>query len=115
MADEIAGELVEDDELAAARGDGEVVVAEFPVELVGVQSGGVDQMAGAKCPAGGGEGMDVGAAFDVLHTAVEVQMDSGPHGLGGVGERGRPGADDAFVGDFECAEGARSQMGLAGP
>lgn len=114
VADEIAGELVEDDELAAARGDGEVVVAEFPVEFVGVESGGVDQVAGAQRSPGGGEGVDFVVAVDVPHPAVEVQMDSGAHGLGGVGERGGPGADDALVGDFERAEGTRSQMGLAG-
>ena len=55
VADQVAGELVEDDELAAARGDGELVVAEPPVDLVGVQSGGVDQVAGAQRAAAGGD------------------------------------------------------------
>ena len=45
--------------------------------------------------------------------AVEVQVDSGAHGLGGVGEGGRPGADDALAGDFEGAERAGSQVRFA--
>lgn len=71
-------------------------------------------MAGVQRSPGGGEGVDVVAAVDVAHAAVEVQMDSGAHGLGGVGQRRRPGADDALVGDFERAEGAGAQVGFAG-
>ncbi|AOW90259.1 hypothetical protein BC342_31290 [Streptomyces olivaceus] len=52
VPDEGAGERVVDDELAPARGDGEVVEAETPVEGVGVQSGRVDEPAGVQGPRG---------------------------------------------------------------
>ena len=48
MLDERARELVEHDQLAAPRRDGEAVVAEHAVELVGVQAGGVDEVARAQ-------------------------------------------------------------------
>ncbi len=112
MADELAGELVEDDELTAARGDGEGVVAELPVEFVGVQSGGVDEEAGAQQAAAGGQFM-VGGAGDALHPAVEMQVDTAADGLGGVGEGGRPRADDALAGDVERAQGAGSEVRFA--
>lgn len=52
VADQGAGERVVDDELSPARGDREVVVAQAPVEGVGVQSGRVDEPPGVQGPRG---------------------------------------------------------------
>ena len=41
-----AGQLVEDDQLAPARRDGELVVTEAPVDEVGAETGGIDHPGG---------------------------------------------------------------------
>lgn len=118
VADEVAGELVVDDELSAARCDGEGVVPEEAVDLIGVQSGGVDQRPGAERAAGGGQGMDtgaglitgLGAGLDGRDAAVQVQVDAGQDRLGGEGERGGPRTDDGLVGNLQRTERARPQV-----
>src|SRR4029077_12759537 len=55
-----AGQLVEDQHLTAARGDGESVVADLAVEVVGAQAGSVDDPAAADVAGGGDQGGVVG-------------------------------------------------------
>lgn len=106
VPDQAPGELVEDDELAATRGDGEVVVAEPPVEGVGVETGRVDHPTGV-------EGTSRRALDALFHPAVEVQVHSVPDGLRGVGQRGGPGVDDALAGDLQRPQRAGAQVRLA--
>ncbi|CAM5568473.1 hypothetical protein SGLAM104S_09796 [Streptomyces glaucescens] len=113
VPDQGAGELVVDEELAAARGDGEVVVTELPVEGVGVQSGRVDEPVGAQGAPGGGQLVDAVPPGGLLDAALEVQVDAVADGLGGVGEGGGPGADDGLAGDVQGAERARSEVRFA--
>ncbi|GAA3487932.1 hypothetical protein GCM10018987_20150 [Streptomyces cremeus] len=114
VPDEGPGLLGEDQELAAARGDGEVVDAEEAVDVVGVEAGGVDEEAGAEGAAGGVEEMPVRVGADPGDTGAQAQFDSGTDRLGGVREGGGPGVDDALVRDFERAEGAGAEVGFAG-
>ncbi len=114
VADEGAGEPVVDDELAPARGDGEVVVAEGPVEGVGVQPGGVDEATGVQRAARGVEPVDAVRVTGVRDGRVEVQVDSAADRLDGVGQGRRPRADDALAGDVQGAEGAGAEVGFAG-
>ena len=114
MPDQRAGELIEHEELAAARGDGEVVAAEPPVEAVGVQPGRVDEVAGAQGAAGGVQEVAFLVPVDLPDGGVQVEFDTGADGLGGVGQGGGPGADDALAGNVQGAQGAGAEARLAG-
>ena len=105
--------FVEDDQLAPARGHGEVVVAETSVEGVGVQSGRVDEVPGAQGAPAGGEDMAAALPTRLLHAGVEVQVHSVPDRLGGVPQCRRPGADDALAGHVQSAERAGAEVRFA--
>ncbi len=113
MPDQVAGGLVEDEQLAPARGDGEVLASDQGVEDVGVQSAGVHEEAGPERPAPGDEPVVRRARTHLLHPAVQVQVHSGADGLGGVREDGRPRADDRLARHVERGERAGTQVGLA--
>ena len=114
VVDERPAELVEDDQLAAARCDGEPVVAGHAMDLVRVQPGGVDDPAcrqralrrvdpplPAVQPA---QARDPGEA---------AQLDAGEDGLRGAGQRRRPRADDVLVGHLQRAERSGAEVRLA--
>jgi hypothetical protein len=83
---------------------------EVAVEGVGVQSGRVDEVAGAEGASGGGEEVRAVSPTDFAHRRVEVQVDSVPDRLRRVRQCRRPGADDALAGHVQGAERTRAEM-----
>ena len=114
MLHERSRELVEDDQLAAPRSDGEAIVAEHPVDLVGAQPGRVHQIARAQRTARRGEPKAGGLEpLDGRDGSRSAQVAAGQHRLGRVGERGGERADEPLVGHLERAVRARPEMRLS--
>ena len=111
-----AGQLVEDQQFTAARGDGESVVAELGVEVVGAQAGSVDDPPAADVAGGGDQGGVVGGLGAGQHVGdgrAAAQLDAALDGVGGQREVGGPGADDGFAGHGESGQGAGAEFGDA--
>ena len=96
-------------QLAPARHDGEAVVAEHAVEVVGAETGGVDDPARADVAAIGAQHRALDADLDGRDPVAQKEVRAPVHGLGRVGEGGGPRADDRLVGDREPAERAGAE------
>ena len=107
-------ELVEHDQLPAARCHGKAVVTEHAVQLVAVQPRHVHEEARRERPGRRVHAQPpFGASLDACHGLVEAQLAAREHGLGGERERRREGTDDALVGNLERALGAGTEMRLS--
>ena len=71
VVDQATGQLVEDEQLTPAGRDGEVLVTERPVEVVGAQPGGVDDHPGLDGPVGRGQDGRLGAYVDPGHLRLQ--------------------------------------------
>ena len=108
-----AGELVEDEQLAAARRDGEAVVpnigstssAPRPAALTTQRAGPRRGWSAAWCRPS--------PRRRPVTRAPRQQSRAARHGVGGQREVGRPGADDRLVGHGEPAECTRAEVGHA--
>lgn len=113
VPDQPATQLVEDDQLSAARHDGEAAAAGHAVDLVGAQAGGVHHPAAREPARGRIDRPGVTPPRETGHPLAPAKRRAGQHRLGGEGERRRPGADDELVRDLERPERPPAQGGLA--
>src|SRR5215211_6247193 len=113
VGDERAGELVEDDQLPAARPDGELpTVPQQRVDLVTVKSRGVDEVPRAN-RAPRRPKLEPVTALDRFDRCVEGERAPALNGLGGQRQRRGPRTQDSLVGDLERAVGAGAERRLA--
>src|SRR5262249_11483882 len=106
-------ELVEDEQLAAPRPDGEAVIAEHPVDLVAEQTRGVDDEPRTQLAARRFEPEAFVAPVDPGHTRVQAEVAPREYRLRGVGERRRERTDHALAADFQRALRGRPELPLA--
>ena len=110
------GQLVEDDELAPPGCDGELVVAEPAVDLIGEESGHVDDPVGPDRPLGRLHQPAARASSSrvtPVTVGAESQLDAGADRLGGERDARAPRADDRLVRDGNGAGGPVAEVRFA--